>query len=165
LDTQEVHMNLQPISMEDVIQRGMLASAIQLQGRPVEITVEPHLPRVLADATWLPKVMSNLVENAAKYSPPASPIIVKALADGDKVTVAITDYGVGIPASEQILIFEKFYRGPAQAHRKPGTGMGLAISRAIIEAHQGSRSGTEVGGSAESDSYYGHVNNVLNTAE
>ena len=137
LDTQEVHMNLQPISMEDVLQRGMLASAIQLQERPVEITVEPHLPRVLADATWLPKVISNLVENAAKYSPPASPIIVKALADGDKVTVAITDYGVGIPASEQILIFEKFYRGPAQAHRKPGTGMGLAISRAIIEAHQG----------------------------
>jgi two-component system sensor histidine kinase KdpD len=137
LDTREVHMNLQPIRMEDILQRGMLASAIQLQERPVEITVEPHLPRVLADATWLPKVISNLVENAAKYSPPASPIIVKALADGDKVTVAITDYGVGIPASEQILIFEKFYRGPAQAHRKPGTGMGLAISRAIIEAHQG----------------------------
>jgi two-component system sensor histidine kinase KdpD len=137
LDTREVHMNLQPIRMEDILQRGMLASAIQLQERPVEITFEPHLPRVLADATWLPKVISNLVENAAKYSPPASPIIVKALADGDKVTVTITDYGVGIPASEQILIFEKFYRGPAQAHRKPGTGMGLAISRAIIEAHQG----------------------------
>jgi two-component system sensor histidine kinase KdpD len=138
LDTQEVHMNLQPASLEDVIQHGMRACAIHLAGRPVSITIEPHLPRVRADVTWLPKVICNLVENAAKYSPPASLITVKALADGDKVRVAITDRGVGIAPSEQVLIFEKFYRGPAQAHRRPGTGMGLAISRAIIEAHHGS---------------------------
>jgi two-component system sensor histidine kinase KdpD len=49
----------------------------------------------------------------------------------------ITDRGVGISESEQVLIFEKFYRGRAQAHRLPGTGMGLAISRAIVEAHHG----------------------------
>jgi two-component system, OmpR family, sensor histidine kinase KdpD len=135
LDTHEVHMNLQSISMEDVIQHGLRACAIQLRGRPVDITIEPHLSPVLADVTWLPKVISNLVENAVKYSPPSSPIVLRALADGDQVTVAITDRGVGIPASEQMLIFEKFYRGSGQAHRSPGTGMGLAISRAIIEAH------------------------------
>jgi two-component system sensor histidine kinase KdpD len=137
LDTQEVHMDLQPISLEDVIQHGLRTCAIYLRGRPLEIAIEPHLPRVLGDVTWLPKVICNLVENAAKYSPPSSPIVVKAIADGDKVMVAITDHGVGIPASEQMLIFEKFYRGPAQAHRRPGTGMGLAISRAIVDAHQG----------------------------
>ena len=49
----------------------------------------------------------------------------------------ITDQGMGIAQSEQVLIFEKFYRGRGQAHRQPGTGMGLAISRAIIEAHHG----------------------------
>jgi two-component system sensor histidine kinase KdpD len=51
--------------------------------------------------------------------------------------VAVTDRGVGITESEQVLIFEKFYRGRLLAHRKPGTGMGLAISRAIVEAHHG----------------------------
>ena len=130
-------MNLQPTRLEAVIQHGMHACATQLAGRPVDITIEPSLPRVLADLTWLPKVICNLVENAAKYSPPGSPIIVSAATNGDKVTIAVTDRGAGIAASEQALIFEKFYRGSAQAHRKPGTGMGLAISRAIVEAHHG----------------------------
>lgn len=137
LDTQEVHMNLQPTSPEDVIRHGVHACAVQLAGRAVSITVEPELPRVLADVSWLPKVICNLVENAAKYSAAASPILVKADAEGDMVAIAVTDRGVGIAQSEQALIFEKFYRGRAQASRRPGTGMGLAISRAIIEAHHG----------------------------
>jgi two-component system, OmpR family, sensor histidine kinase KdpD len=137
LDTHEVHMNLQPTRLEAVIQHGTHACATQLAGRPINITIEPSLPRVLADATWLSKVICNLVENAAKYSPPSSPIIVTAAANGDKVTIAVADRGAGIAASEQALIFEKFYRGSAQAHRRPGTGMGLAISRAIVEAHHG----------------------------
>jgi two-component system sensor histidine kinase KdpD len=137
LDTQEVHMNLQPTSPEDVIRHGVHACAVQLAGRAVTITVEPELPRVLADVAWLPKVICNLVENAAKYSAAASPILVKADAEEDMVAIAVTDRGVGIAPSERGLIFEKFYRGRAQASRKPGTGMGLAISRAIIEAHHG----------------------------
>jgi two-component system sensor histidine kinase KdpD len=92
---------------------------------------------VLADVAWLPKVICNLVENAAKYSAVASPILVKADAEEDMVAIAVTDRGVGIAPSERGLIFEKFYRGRAQASRRPGTGMGLAISRAIIEAHHG----------------------------
>jgi two-component system sensor histidine kinase KdpD len=137
LDTQEVHMNLQPTSPEDVIRHGVHACAVQLAGRAVSITVEPELPRVLADVAWLPKVICNLVENAAKYSAAASSILVKANAEADMVAIAVTDRGVGIAPSERGLIFEKFYRGRAQASRRPGTGMGLAISRAIIEAHHG----------------------------
>jgi two-component system sensor histidine kinase KdpD len=137
LDTQEVHMNLQPASMEDVIQHGIHACAMPLAGRAISVTIEPRLPRVLADVTWLQKVICNLLENAAKYSSPGSPITVGAAAAGDTITVNITDHGVGIAPSEQVLIFEKFYRGRGQAHRQPGTGMGLAISRAIIEAHHG----------------------------
>jgi two-component system sensor histidine kinase KdpD len=137
LDTQEVHMNLQPTSLEDVIRHGVHACAIQLAGRVADITIEPELPRVLADVAWLPKVVCNLVENAAKYSAADSPIVVKADAEKDMVAIVVTDKGVGIAPSEQALIFEKFYRGRAQASRRPGTGMGLAISRAIIEAHHG----------------------------
>jgi two-component system sensor histidine kinase KdpD len=138
LDTQEVHMNLQPTSPEDVIRHGVHACAVQLAGRAVSVTIEHELPRVLADVAWLPKVICNLVENAAKYSAVASPILVNADAKEDMVAIAVTDRGVGIAPSERGLIFEKFYRGRAQASRRPGTGMGLAISRAIIEAHHGS---------------------------
>jgi two-component system, OmpR family, sensor histidine kinase KdpD len=137
LDTQEVHMSLQPASLEDVIQHAVHACAKQLAGRPLSVIIEPRLPRVLADVTWLQKVICNLLENAAKYSGPASPITVRAAVAGETIAVNITDRGVGIAASEQVLIFEKFYRGRAQAHRLPGTGMGLAISRAIVEAHHG----------------------------
>jgi two-component system, OmpR family, sensor histidine kinase KdpD len=137
LDTQEVRMSLHPSSLEDVIRHGIRACAMQLAARPVSVTIESHLPRVLADVAWLQKVICNLLENAAKYSPPGSPIAVRAAVAGETIVVNITDQGVGIAASEQVLIFEKFYRGRAQAHRLPGTGMGLAISRAIIEAHHG----------------------------
>jgi two-component system sensor histidine kinase KdpD len=137
LDAQEVYMNLQPTSVEDVIRQGVHACATQLVARPVCVTIEPHLPRVLADVAWLQKVICNVIENAAKYSPPASPITVRAVADGGKIEMNISDHGVGISESEQVLIFEKFYRGRGRAQHLPGTGMGLAISRAIVEAHHG----------------------------
>jgi two-component system sensor histidine kinase KdpD len=137
LDTQEIHMNLQPASVEDVVRQSLRACATQLAARPVHVASDSNLPRVLADGTWLQKAFCNLIENAAKYSPPGSPITLRTAADGEMIAVHVTDHGVGIAVSEQVLIFEKFYRGRAQANRLPGTGMGLAISRAIIEAHHG----------------------------
>ena len=137
LDTQEVHMNLQPAGLEDVIQHGIHACANQLTGRPLSVDIEPRIPRILADVTWLQKAICNLLENAAKYSPPASPIIVRVSVAGEAIAISITDHGAGIAPSEQILIFEKFYRGRGHANRLPGTGMGLAITRAIVEAHHG----------------------------
>ena len=137
LDTQEIHMNLQPASVEDVVRQSLRACATQLASRPVQVASDSNLPRALADETWLQKAFCNLIENAAKYSPPGSPITLRTAADGEMIAVHVTDHGVGIPISEQVLIFEKFYRGRAQANRLPGTGMGLAISRAIVEAHHG----------------------------
>lgn len=137
LDTQEVHMNLQPTSVEEIVSRGMHACATQIANHPVTVTIEPHLPRVLADIVWLQKVVCNLVENAAKYSAPGSPIAVTAATQGGNIAVSVADHGMGIDPSDQVLIFEKFYRGRAQAQRLPGTGMGLAICRAIVEAHHG----------------------------
>jgi two-component system sensor histidine kinase KdpD len=137
LDTQEIHMNLQPVSVEDVVRQSLRACAGQLASRPVEVASDSNLPRVLGDGTWLQKAFCNLIENAAKYSPPESPITLRTAADGGIIAVHVTDRGAGIAVAEQVLIFEKFYRGRSQANRLPGTGMGLAISRAIIEAHRG----------------------------
>ena len=137
LDTHEVHMKLQPASIDEVLDLGMQGCATQLAERPVTVSIEKDLPRVLADKVWLQKAVANLLENAAKYSPAGSPIVVRAAADGDGVAINVTDRGSGIEPTEQALIFEKFYRGRADAQRKPGTGMGLAICRAIVDAHGG----------------------------
>jgi two-component system sensor histidine kinase KdpD len=134
LDTQEVHMTFAPVSVQEMVDRAIEASSSVLEERPVTVTL-PKLPAVMADADFIAKVLSNLLENASKYSPAGSPIFVSAERRGEMVQVSVADRGMGVDLSEQGLIFERFYR--AQGRQTSGTGMGLAISRAIIEAHHG----------------------------
>jgi two-component system sensor histidine kinase KdpD len=78
------------------------------------------------------------MENAAKYSPPESPIYVSAVDSESQITVSVADRGPGIDDFEQTLIFDKFYRGKNSRYVVQGTGMGLAIAKAVVEAHGGS---------------------------
>jgi two-component system sensor histidine kinase KdpD len=78
----------------------------------------------------------NLLENAAKYTPPASPIRIAARLTDAHVEVSVEDRGPGLPPGRELEIFEKFTRGHPES-AVPGVGLGLAICRAIIEAHQG----------------------------
>jgi two-component system sensor histidine kinase KdpD len=80
-------------------------------------------------------VLVQLLENAAKYSPAETPITITAEPAGKMVSISVADRGPGIDDMEQSLIFEKFYRGRDQRYRIQGTGMGLAIAKAIVEAH------------------------------
>jgi two-component system sensor histidine kinase KdpD len=84
-------------------------------------------------------VMVHLIENAAKYSPAGAPIRITAEAKNNErmMTVSVADRGPGIDDFEQSLVFEKFYRGRNQRVQVHGTGMGLAICKAIVEAHGG----------------------------
>ncbi len=79
----------------------------------------------------------NLIENASKYSLPGQPIFITVESRADTIAISIADRGVGIDPMDQSLIFDKFYRAREQRQPVPGTGMGLAICRAILEAHQG----------------------------
>jgi two-component system sensor histidine kinase KdpD len=102
--------------------------------------VEIHVPadlEVWADNAFAQKVIANLLENAGKYSPAGSPILVTAERQNGMVAISVADRGMGIDASEQTLIFERFYRVDSHNSRTSGTGMGLPISRAIVEAHGG----------------------------
>jgi len=101
-----------------------------------------RLPGVRADRDFITKVLTNLIENATKYSAAGSPIFISAERRGEMVSVSVADRGMGIDLSEQGLIFERFYRANAPGQKTSGTGMGLAISRAIIEAHGGTLSVT-----------------------
>ena len=100
--------------------------------------IAPGLPRVKADVARAREVLVHLIENANQYSPPDQPITITAEADGNFVVTSVADRGAGIDDPEQTLIFEKFYRGKDQRYSVEGTGMGLPIAKAIVEAHGGS---------------------------
>ena len=104
----------------------------------VEVLADPDLPLVRADYTQIALVLTNLLQNAVKYTPPGTPIALCAKRFGSAVTVTVRDYGAGLPAGEESRLFERFYRG--QVHQNStthGTGLGLALCRAIAEAHGG----------------------------
>jgi signal transduction histidine kinase len=81
--------------------------------------------------------LRQLIDNALKYSPPASPIDVVADLEGDRVVIRVRDRGPGIPERERERIFDKFYRPLAVRERVPGTGLGLYIAREILRTHGG----------------------------
>jgi len=141
LDTQEVHMTFAPMSIEEMVAAAMETTGSSLDGREVKVTLG-RLPAVRADRDFITKVLTNLIENATKYSAAGSPIFISAERRGEMVSVSVADRGMGIDLSEQGLIFERFYRANAPGQKTSGTGMGLAISRAIIEAHGGTLSVT-----------------------
>ena len=94
------------------------------------------------DSDRIAEVLKQLLENAAKYSPPSAAITITAERKGDHIVTSVTDHGPGIDDFEQAMVFDKFYRGRDQRYSVQGTGMGLAIAKAIVEAHNGSVSVT-----------------------
>jgi two-component system, OmpR family, sensor histidine kinase KdpD len=141
LDTQEVHMTFAAVVVGAMVEQAIENCSSLLDAREVKVDLPP-LPPVMADADFITKVLTNLVENAAKYSAAGSPIRVSAERKDGMVTVSVADRGIGIDLSEQSLIFERFYRASVPSQQTWGTGMGLAISRAIIDAHRGTLSVT-----------------------
>ena len=90
------------------------------------------------DLERIAKVLQHLLENAGKYSPDGSPIFVSAEVSRGRLVTSVADRGAGVDDFERMMIFDKFYRGQGQRYRVQGTGMGLAIAKAIVEAHGGS---------------------------
>jgi two-component system sensor histidine kinase KdpD len=88
------------------------------------------------DAVLMEQVLLNLLDNALKYSPPGTPVDIKAWAAGKSFTLSVADQGPGIAHGEEERIFEKLARGEAATSR-PGAGLGLAICRGIVTAHGG----------------------------
>jgi len=140
LDAGEVELHLAPHPIGDVIAAALKMIKTPLGGRAVRLQVPDGLPRVRVDLARAPEVLVHLLENANQYSPPDQPITISAEANGDFLVTSVADRGHGIDDPEQSLIFEKFYRGKDQRFRVEGTGMGLPIAKAIVEAHGGSMS-------------------------
>ncbi len=142
LDAQKVHLDRHPHRVADLVDPAVQQCRLTCPTREFRVSLSPSLPMVLADAAWIGKVLANLLGNAVKYSPPSQPVFVTADPQGDMLAISVADRGAGIDPFEQQMIFDKFYRGQGQRQRTGGTGMGLAIAKAIVSAHGGSISVT-----------------------
>jgi two-component system sensor histidine kinase KdpD len=124
------------VPLEEIVGAALQRMEPHLEGRQVSTHLPDSLPMIHVDDVLLGQVVLNLLENAVKYSPAETPIEVAAEAQEGVLTLEVRDRGPGFAAGEEQRIFEKFYRGRPEGER--GAGLGLAICRAIVEAHQGS---------------------------
>jgi two-component system sensor histidine kinase KdpD len=138
LDSGEVKLHLEPHSVGEVVSVALKQTRPLLGSREVRVQIADGIPDVRVDLARAPEVLVHLIENANQYSPAGEPITISAERAGDFVVTSVADRGAGIDDPEQSLIFEKFYRGRDQRYAVQGTGMGLPIAKAIVEAHGGS---------------------------
>jgi signal transduction histidine kinase len=119
-----------------------LSPAAESKGITIRTEVPDEIPHVMGDPDHLQQVLLNLLGNAIKFSPSGREIIVRVEADptegGGKLRFSVTDNGPGIPDEEQSLIFHKYYRASSMRDQVDGVGLGLSISKHIVEAHGGS---------------------------
>ncbi|MCB9418331.1 MAG: GAF domain-containing protein [Ardenticatenaceae bacterium] len=103
----------------------------------LQLQIPDKLPIITADASLLDQVFTNLLDNALKFSPVGSKIMVNAWSEGTELIVSITDQGLGIEPEKAAQIFERFYQVKSSGQAKAGAGIGLALCKAIVDAHDG----------------------------
>jgi two-component system, OmpR family, sensor histidine kinase KdpD len=122
-------------SLEEIIGSALNRLDPQLRGRKIATDIPDDLPLVPMDGLLIEQVLINLLENAARYTPPGSPIDIKAVRNGTKVSVEVADRGPGVPMHDRSRIFEKFYRSGKKDIW--GSGLGLAICQGVLKVHHG----------------------------
>lgn len=127
------------VPLEAVIQFSLTELGGRLANKNQELVIDiaPDLPCVFGNPGRLIQMVNNLISNANVYTPVGGMIIVQAQAEAGQVILQVKDNGIGIPASEQPYIFDKFYRGSNIPSDTPGTGLGLPITKSIVKNHQG----------------------------
>ena len=137
LDARKVELQVEPHAIAEAIDKALQHLKNTLDKHTIEQSISPNLPAINMDLERIVEVLVQLLDNAAKYSPAESAIHITAEIKDRSVVTSIADHGAGIDDIEQSMIFEKFYRGRNQRVAVKGTGMGLAIARAIVELHGG----------------------------
>jgi two-component system sensor histidine kinase KdpD len=138
LEAGEVELKLAHVTVREIVDATLAHLRKALGSREVRVTLPSGLPHVRADLDRAREVLGHLVDNANHYSPAESPILISAESSGNNfVVISVADHGSGIAEMEQGIIFDKFYRGKDQRFLVQGTGMGLPIAKALVEAHGG----------------------------
>jgi two-component system, OmpR family, sensor histidine kinase KdpD len=149
LEAGAIDLKLEGADLGEIIGTALQRAGKVLAGHRVEVQIDPDLPMLRLDYLLFEQVLFNLFDNAAKYAPPGSRVLVRARRDDATVIIEIIDEGPGIPPQDLERIFDKFYRVHAQDRRRAGTGLGLAIGRGFVEvlggaiaaSNRGDRSG------------------------
>jgi two-component system, OmpR family, sensor histidine kinase KdpD len=123
------------VPLEELVGSALTRLEARLEGRPVHAPLPADLPLISVDPVLLEQVFFNLLENAAKHTPPGTPVEISARASRGQLVVEVSDRGPGIPPGAESLVFDKFYRAAPGGTR--GAGLGLAVCRGIVQAHGG----------------------------
>lgn len=137
LEAGKLQIQRSPHPIDEIITAALNEFEELLKSRSVELQVDASLPPVEVDIDLVQQVVKQLLDNAIKYSPPDSPLSIRAEEREDKVIVSVTDRGEGIDEQEQPFVFDKFFRGGRGRYDVPGTGLGLSIAKGMVEAHGG----------------------------
>jgi len=139
IESGQLDVRRQSIELLDVVEdaRGLVDALLHQRHQPLEVDVPEHLA-LQGDATRLTQVFVNLIANASKFAPENTPIRVGARREGEAVQAWVEDSGHGLPEGEAVEIFERFKRGGSEEPEPGGLGLGLWISRSIVERHGGS---------------------------
>src|SRR3954449_3041386 len=142
LDLSRVEAGAVPLRRAEVPLQEFLLTCVEeadLAGRDVkyEVDVAPNALRANADRDRLHQVVANLLDNAARHSPPGGTVTAAAHRDTDHLVIEVTDEGPGIPPDQRARVFERFTRGERAAGHSGGTGLGLAIAQWVVELHGG----------------------------
>lgn len=137
----EAHYDLQmkEVNLGEIVQLSMAELDYQAGEKMLEVvvTLQEVLPVIQGNALHLQRMVTNLVDNAIKFTPALGKVSVACRTEGNQVILEVKDTGAGIPLADQPHIFDRFYRGSNLSESTPGTGLGLAIVKSIVERHHG----------------------------
>jgi two-component system sensor histidine kinase KdpD len=137
IEAGKLHLERRPVNVDEIVSGALNELDPAWKGRALRLEVAPHLPPMDADPEFIQQVLKQLLDNALKYSPEASPITISATRKDARIVIGVADRGPGIEENERSRIFEKFFRGRSHRFAVKGTGMGLPIAKGIVEAHGG----------------------------
>lgn len=147
IDANRLKLERHASTVRELIGTAVQSISERSSSRQIQIEVPDDMPPVSVDSDLMVQALKQLLDNAMKYSPSRSPVLVSAQAGNGFVSIEVRDQGQGLTELEQRHVFDKFYRGRHDRSAVQGTGMGLAITKEIVEAH---------GGSASVESQVGH---------
>jgi two-component system, OmpR family, sensor histidine kinase KdpD len=125
------------IEPQDIVNSALERRRRRLAGHEVKLDMDSNLPLIYVDAVLVEQAFVQIVDNAAKYSPTASPITIAAKRNGHDVILSVSDCGVGLTAEDNAHLGERFFRGPRHAATTSGSGLGLWIAKAFVTANGG----------------------------
>jgi signal transduction histidine kinase len=132
----QLQLKREPVELPTYLRDFLQRSAAVFDESRIHLDVAAAVPAVLADNDRLERIVSNLLSNAIKYSDPGSLVLLRVHTQDDEIVVSVTDHGRGIPAEDVPHLFQRFYRAKSE-RRAEGIGLGLYITKALVEAHGG----------------------------